>query len=433
MEKEMVADKGENEHDIVIVGPELAALLLHLLFTGPALLLLILTLFYNQITEDILKGFKDVVVYESSERLRVEGTAMRVSMNGWRALDQLGVGPQLRNKAILLHGEEDVWIDRGRRANVPINGEVRCLKRRDVIEALADALPPKTIRFGCKAIAVETDPQSMSPVLQLTDGRVVRAKVLIGCDGLYSKVANYLGLKPPSVLGVGCVRGLTNYPNGHCFLSVSIRMKRDQGVVNLIGRIPINDKLVYWFVGLKMSQLDEKYPNDPELVKQETLKHVTGFPPDAIEMIAKSNVDSVSFAHLRYRLQWEILMGKFYKGSVTVLGDAMHAIGSFLGQGGSAALEDAMVLARNMGQKVLCLGQSDEGGQQIMNPERIEAAFDQYVKERRNKILRLSLQTHLIGVILGSTSSVAKFIAVFILLTVFRDESAHSKYDCGKL
>ncbi|CAI9114988.1 OLC1v1015818C1 [Oldenlandia corymbosa var. corymbosa] len=313
------------------------------------------------------------------------------------------------------------------------NGEVRCLKRRDVIDALADALPPKTIRFGCKAISVEEDPQSMSPLLQLTDARVVRAKVLIGCDGLYSKVANYLGLRPTSVSAVGSVRGLTNYPKGHCFPSASIRMKRDHGVANLVGRIPINDKLVYWFVGIKMSQLDGKYPNDPELVKQETLKHVTGFPAHAIEMIAKSNVGSVSFAHLRYRLQWEIMMGKFYKGSVTVLGDAMHAMGPFLGQGGSATLEDAVVFARNMGQKILYSGQSDEGGQQIMNPERIEEAFDQYVKERRNRIIRLSLQAHLIGVILGSTSSVAKFIAVFILLTVFRDQSAHSKYDCGKL
>ncbi|CAI9114993.1 OLC1v1015823C1 [Oldenlandia corymbosa var. corymbosa] len=379
------------------------------------------------------KGFKDVVVCERSETLRVEGTAIGINSNGWRALDQLGVGNQLRDKALLLQGGEDVWMDQGRVQKLPwLNGEVRCLKRRDLIDALANALPPKTIRFGCNAIGVKMDPQSLSPVLQLTDDKAVRAKALIGCDGLNSKVADYLGLKPASLFTLGGVRGLTNYPDGHCYPPKFFRLRSNQGDASMVGRIPINDKLVYWFVAVKLSRLEGNFPNDQELIKQETLKMLKDFPADTIEMIKKSDTDSLSFTRLRYRHPWEILVGKFYKGSVAVLGDAMHVMGPFLGQGGSAALEDAVVLARNMGQKISFLGKS-EGTQPVSSHMQIEEAFDQYVRERRKRIVQLSLQTYLIGVIVGSTSSAAKFIAIVILVICFRDQNAHSKYDCGKL
>ncbi|KAF7139058.1 hypothetical protein RHSIM_Rhsim07G0130300 [Rhododendron simsii] len=37
---------------------------------------------------------------------------------------------------------------------------------------------------------------------------------------------------------------------------------------------------------------------------------------------------------------------KFGEGSVTVVGDAMYAMGPFIAQGGNASLEDAVVFAR---------------------------------------------------------------------------------------
>ncbi|CAI9114982.1 OLC1v1015812C2 [Oldenlandia corymbosa var. corymbosa] len=326
--------------------------------------------------------------------------------------------------------DEDIWIKNGRsRKSHFLDGEARCLKRRDLIDALANALPPNTVQFGCNTVSVKMDPESMSPALQLDDDKAIRAKVLIGCDGSNSKVAEFVGLKPASSFPLAAVRGLSYYQNGHPFPPLFVRMRGDQGNASLVGRIPINDKLVYWFVAIHLSLQGQKFPDDPELIKQATLKMITGFPADVGEMIEKSDLETLSFTHLRYRHPWEILVGKFHKGPVTVLGDAMHVMGPFLGQGGSAALEDAVVLARNLAQK---LNQSD-GGRLIMNHKKIEEAFDEYVKERRMRIMRLSTQTYLFGVILGSTSSFVKFIAIVIVIFVFRDRRAHTKYDCGKL
>ena len=53
-------------------------------------------------------------------------------------------------------------------------------------------------------------------------------------------------------------------------------------------------------------------------------------------MIEDSDVESLSPTHVRYRAPWNLLLGKFRKGTVIVAGDAMHVMGPFLGQGGAA-------------------------------------------------------------------------------------------------
>ncbi|GMN21951.1 hypothetical protein TIFTF001_045579 [Ficus carica] len=49
------------------------------------------------------KGIKSVVL-ERSETLRASGAAIAILTNGWRALDQLGIGPKLRPTALPLQG-----------------------------------------------------------------------------------------------------------------------------------------------------------------------------------------------------------------------------------------------------------------------------------------------------------------------------------------
>ena len=110
----------------------------------------------------------------------------------------------------------------------------------------------------------------------------------------------------------------------------------------------------------------------------------------------------------------------------------MHAMGPFLGQGGSAALEDAVVLARNLGRKIASLSPY-ERGKEIMT-DKIGQAFDQYVEERRMRMVRLATQAYLTGLILGSPPmSITKFIAAIIMVILFRDRNEHAKFDCGNL
>ena len=73
---------------------------------------------------------------------------------------------------------------------------------------------------------------------------------MIGCDGANSVVAGFLGLKPVKFLSLSQVRGFTKYPSGHDFKNEIVQVI---GGHSKIGRIPIDNKLVYWFATLKMN------------------------------------------------------------------------------------------------------------------------------------------------------------------------------------
>ncbi|CAA3031118.1 monooxygenase 1-like [Olea europaea subsp. europaea] len=278
------------------------------------------------------KGLRSTIL-EKSETLRDTGAAIAIRANGWRALDQLGVASELRQRANPIHRI----------------GECRCVKRNDLIDVLADALPPRTVRFGSQIVSVKVDKENSFPTLQLYGDKSIQAKVLIGCDGSRSTVADFLGLKSTKMFAILSVRGLTSYPNGHAFDCEFIRMRREK---ILVGRAPITDKLVFWFVALPWTPSDERLTQDPEVIKRLTSSKASGFSSDVIEMIERAELDSVSLTRLRHRAPWDLLLTTFKKGTVTVAGDAMHVMGPFLGQGGSAALEDAVVLARCLAQKV---------------------------------------------------------------------------------
>ncbi|XP_055802121.1 monooxygenase 1-like [Solanum dulcamara] len=364
------------------------------------------------------KGVKSVVL-EKSETLRAAGAAIGVLPNGWRALDQLGVASHLRTTALLLQGMRITWMKKGNEQYTPYKniGEVRCLKRSDIVETFADALPPKTLRFGCDIVSVEMDPITSLPCLLLSNGKRIGAKVLIGCDGWRSIVASFLGLKPAKTFRTCAIRGLTSYPNGHSFPLEFVRLIIGQTAV---GRLPITDKLVHWFVAAQQGT-DAKFPQDTQVIKQRALEAVSSHPADVQEMIEKCDLDSLSFAHLKYRAPWDLMLGNFREKTVTIAGDAMHVMGPFIGQGGSAGIEDAVVLGRNLAKTMngSCLDH--------------EKALDQYIKERRMRVVRLATQSYLTALLIENRPMLTKFVVIAVMALFFRNPSAHTQYDCGLL
>lgn len=58
---------------------------------------------------------------------------------------------------------------------------MRALDRKALLEALAEELPPGTVRFSSKVVSIDTEraagDSSVTVVLGLDDGTVIRAKV----------------------------------------------------------------------------------------------------------------------------------------------------------------------------------------------------------------------------------------------------------------
>ncbi|ONK57783.1 uncharacterized protein A4U43_C09F4050 [Asparagus officinalis] len=231
------------------------------------------------------KGMKSVVL-ERSETLRNTGAAIAFFHNGWHAFDHLGVGDQLRAKSTLITEMHTKWVHKDGTGDViPIGEEgLRCVKRSDIVDALADSLPSESIRFGCRIVAVETDPVTSFHAVHLEDGSVMRTKVLIGCDGSNSVVAKTLGLKPPNLFRTQVAQAVTSYPNGHGLSNHFLYLWGDK---LLLGRVPIDEKTVYWFVVQEVNPKDFESKEDSRVVRDLTVEALKDCPAEVVEMVKR--------------------------------------------------------------------------------------------------------------------------------------------------
>ncbi|ONI20974.1 hypothetical protein PRUPE_2G043900 [Prunus persica] len=371
------------------------------------------------------KGIRSVVL-ERSNTLRATGAAIIVHPNGWRALDQLGVASHLRETAIPILSGQFHSLNNDELKEMPVGKEeLRCLRRTDLVDILANSLPRNTLHLGCEVLSIKLDPITSSPVLQLQGGRLLNAKIVIGCDGVNSAISNMMGVKAEKIFTISVIRGFTSYPNGH-ELGSQFRLTKKNDTQ--VGQLPMTKNLVYWFITRKYTCQDSMASKSQKLIRNLAVDSVEGFPTGIIEMAKNCELDSLHLTeYLRYHAPWDILRRRFREGTVTLAGDAMHAMGPFLAQGGSACLEDAIVLAR-------CLARTTQIHRNARGTKmQVEEAFDEYLKERKMRVLRLSLQMYLIGKMLDASSQFVKFICIILLAVLFSDSHGHTRYDCGSL
>ena len=115
--------------------------------------------------------------------------------------------------------------------------------RNLLLEALEKELPQGTIRYSSKLVSIEEEDDDLK-LLHLADGSVLRTKVLVGCDGVNSLVAKWLGLKKPSFSGRSAARGLTVFPNGHRF---NPDLTQYFGKGFRCGFMPCDESSIYWY------------------------------------------------------------------------------------------------------------------------------------------------------------------------------------------
>ncbi|KAF5178457.1 Monooxygenase [Thalictrum thalictroides] len=376
-------------------------------------------------------GIQSLVLEQSSD-LRTTGTSLLLFPNAWLALYALGVSHKLTsiyaplekgyvtkvsNKGV----EEVLNVQRDRSMSLTI------VHRKALLEALSEELPGHAIRYSSKLSLIETVNHEGSPaVLHLEDGAIIKAKVVIGCDGVHSVVARWLGLKDPIHSGRYAVRGLTVFPEGH-----GMKHEAQQSVNGSIRTsfIPLNDKELHWFVIFNSTpdKDDNMTGKSPEEMVKSVLDTLVGFPSVFLDVIQHSDLSTVTLSQLMFRVPWDLLLNDMYKDNITVAGDAMHPMTPDLGQGGCSSLEDAVVLARHIGNYFILNGKIDS------------RALKGYVKERRFRASMLITLSYLSGrVQQGGSGWFTKFLRdkvyykFFGLLFGLLFGNVLS-YDCGKL
>ncbi|KAL9317054.1 hypothetical protein ACSQ67_013571 [Phaseolus vulgaris] len=352
------------------------------------------------------------LVLEYSDSLRVSGFALTTWTNAWKALDALGVGDILRHQHIQLKQNVTTSLSMGQQTSSLClmapgkhgDYEVRCVRRQLMIEALAKELPSGTIRFSSKVVAIQDS--GFFKILHLADGTTIKTKVLIGCDGINSMVAKWLGFREASFSGRFVIRGDIKLMNNH---GLQHNFMHFFGKGFRFGILPCDDKTVYWFFTWTPTIEEKELVNNPEKMKQLVLNKFEKMPSDVKCFIEKTRAEDILTSPLRYRRHWELVLGNISKGNVC----------RYLAQ----------AFSRTKHAKEI-----EEKGEIEEQYKKIEASLRKYARDRRWRNIDISVTSFVLGLFLQGDLKLVAYVRDKVLPHFLAELLLKkSDFDCGKL
>lgn len=292
----------------------------------------------------------DVEVYEQAGEMREIGAGIQISPNGCRALDTLGVFNDLRERSISASGKEirlwstgQTWelFSLGTEAIRKYGYPYMTVFRPDLLQVLGDRvreLKPTAIRLKSRAVDVRQD--ACGAQLILEDGSTVNGDVVVGADGVHTKIRTALfGHDEVQYTGMTAWRALIprELLPEHLVRPVAVNWVGPGGHVV---HYPVQGGKLINFVGTLEDQPWAGAPWNATSTHAECLEAFAGWHDDILAMIR--NAPSLT----KWALCLRPFLDTWTKGRVTLLGDACHATTPFLAQGAVSSIEDGVVLAR---------------------------------------------------------------------------------------
>jgi deazaflavin-dependent oxidoreductase (nitroreductase family) len=290
----------------------------------------------------------DVLVVERAGGPRAEGYMIDFAGPGYDVAERMGILPQLRAaqtvNSVLRYidpaGRGRGWFDYDQVA-AGLGGRLHTLMRGDLEHILRDALDTDVrIRYGTTVDAVTETAAGVE--VTLSDGTTVGAGLLVGADGIHSRVRG-LAIRPD--------RSINRYLGYHTASyaldddDLRARVGRQFLIVAAPGRqvglYPTNDgRLIAWLVH---HTPDPVLPDDPPTALRAAY---AGMGPLADRTLAGCPDDPTdSDSGLYYDQVAQIQLDGWSRGAVTLVGDACQAVSLLAGQGASLAMAGAYVLA----------------------------------------------------------------------------------------
>lgn len=290
-----------------------------------------------------------VTVYEQTARFSRVGADINLTPNAVAALDGLGVGegirrtgarPTFRISRDWDTGAETSRLAMGETAERQYGSPQLTIHRTDLLEVLADAFPAEQVVFA-KRIRSVSQTQGHA-TLSFEDGTLARHEVLIGADGIHSRVrAALFGDEYPRFTGVVSYRAVVPTERVKSVPEIEAFTKWwGPNPQSQIVTFPLNlgrDTFIFATTG-QDSWHEESWTSEGDV--QELRSHYREFHPDARALLDACESVLKSALYERDPLPtWTV-------GNVTLLGDACHPMLPFMAQGAGMAIEDGVVLAR---------------------------------------------------------------------------------------
>ena len=304
------------------------------------------------------------------------GSWLTVAPNGLDALQAMDVLEEVRDKGVpsranVMYGATGRRLGKVSLGRPLDNGLVALTMKRSWLAARLEREAERRgilVRLGAEVADVTDAGDHVEATL--TDGTVLTADMLVGADGVHSRVRQAIDEQAPAARYVG----LTNF--GGITRNTAIADDLEPGAWHFIfgsqaffGAHPTPAGDVVWFVNVP----------EPEITRER--RRNTTEDEWARRLLALVQDDAGPAAELVRTGQLELAGDNTYdlghvptwsRGRMVIIGDAAHAPSPSSGQGASMALEDAVVLA-----------------QSLRDHADVPAAFAAYEKARRERVEKI--------------------------------------------
>jgi 2-polyprenyl-6-methoxyphenol hydroxylase-like FAD-dependent oxidoreductase len=279
----------------------------------------------------------DVTVLEQAPEIRAAGAGIGLWRNALAEFDWIGVGDAVRD----LGEELDTWFfsPAGRPVRAPGYGEsdhrFLLVPRPALNTLLAGAIGPENIRLGARAAGFAEDADGVT--VSLDDGTRLRADLLIGADGVHSRVRAELIPGSAARPQAGHYAWRAVVPAGD---------ERPAGTVLTIGRdrarggyARLDDGHTMWMVNQFEAGPLTGTKRDRALTRARHLAE-DGWHDELLRMIEKTPEDVI----LENQIMFVPPLARWTSGHVALIGDAAHGLSPHIAAGGTLGIEDVAVL-----------------------------------------------------------------------------------------
>ncbi len=300
------------------------------------------------------------------------GGSLMVAPNGLNALALLGIDMsaigQPIQRQVMADGSGKPWFEFGGLPGLPAS---RVMWRSELCRAILDRALASGIRveFDKRLIGVDEAPDGVTA--RFADGTTTSGDLLIGADGIRSRVRTIIDPFAPDPKYVGLI-GLGGYAAETGMTAPPDTMYFVLGKRAFLGYWQQPNGGIAWFSNLpRESPLTYAEARDiPADRWLEQVRDVHAEDIPARDLVASTSADQL---FVLGAMEIQPRVAHWHRGRIVLVGDAAHAPSSSSGQGASLALESAIELAR-------CLRDVPD----------LAAAFAVYERLRRPRVERIA-------------------------------------------
>lgn len=282
-------------------------------------------------------------IYEAVKILRPVGAAISIWPNGVKCLNFLGLKAQLQalggDMAFMAYNDFQHGNTLTRFSMAPLVASVGerpyPVARADLQAMLLNHYGAQRVNFGKRVSHIEQDATGVTAWFE--DGSEARGDFLIAADGTHSVIR-------AAVTGQTAERRYAGYVNWNGLVSIDESIAPANQWTTFVGEgkrvslMPVSGNRFYFFFDVP---LPLGLAEDRSSVKADLTRYFSGWAEPVQKLIAAINPDTTN----RIEIHDIDPFPQLVKGRVALLGDAGHSTTPDIGQGGCAAMEDAVVLA----------------------------------------------------------------------------------------